>query len=149
MGISKKIKEAREISKQAIYEFLMKYVLLHGEDVTEYDLNEFGLCEEEEYGVKVLKVLNMFDNGGCCFSYALHHSLDIYMYMAFHCLYVIEDEDGQSLKYYALINDGHAFDEEDSEPDHSDVYTLPLSCLDQFLDFVEHYEDKITSIDYE
>ena len=64
------IKEA----KNAIVNAMMKVVMEHGYDFHnfyDYYYNDFGIVEEEdEENTKVLKIIDIFNNGGCCFPHA-------------------------------------------------------------------------------
>ena len=69
------IKEAKSVLVKA----MMKVVMEHGDDFHDfydYYYNEFGIVEEEdEENTKVLKIIDMFNNGGCCFPYAFLYVL--------------------------------------------------------------------------
>lgn len=132
------IEKAKEIITHAI----MQYVLDKGEDFTDYDRNEFGIEEEDEG--KVLKMLDIFNNGGCYFPWTDQHAVDDdngFYHYAFQCLYVVEDEYHQRyLKYYMFYSEGTEFDEDGSEPDHDYVDSLPLQILDKLISFIASYD---------
>ena len=143
-----KMKHAIELAKENIVNALMQYVMNVGEDFSDYHRNEFGIEEEEdEEDVKVLKVLNIFDNGGCYFPWTNSCQVDkkgmedFYWHtFAFHCLYVVEQDGIRDLKYYMLWNGGKEYHEEISEPDHDYVSTLPLQVMDRLIEYVNQYE---------
>lgn len=131
---------------------LMQYVMAVGNDFTETDYyrNEFGIDDDEEEGVSVLKVLDIFNNGGCYFPYTdlcqvdEEGKNDIYWYSyAFHCLYVIERDGIRYLKYYMLWNNGKEYNSDESEPDHGYVDMLSLQVLDKLVSFIGQYDQHI------
>ena len=68
------LKSTIEEAKKTLVNAIMKVVMEHGgdfHDFYDYYYNEFGIVEEEdEENTKVLKIIDMFNNGGCCFPYA-------------------------------------------------------------------------------
>lgn len=132
------------MAKERIVSAMMQYVLEEGEKFSDYHRIEFGI-EEEEDGAKVLKVMDIFNNGGCYFPWTEQHQVDDdcgwYTY-AFHCLYVVEEDGIRYLKYYMLWNDGTEYNENESEPEHDYVDTLPLQVLDKLISFIGRYDRK-------
>ena len=131
------------MAKERIVWAIKDYVMKAGDEISDYHRTEFGLDEEENEGIKILKVLNIFDNGGCCFPWTEQHQVDNgsswYTY-AFHCLYVVEENGIQGLKCYMLWNEGSEYDENESEPDHDFVDSLPLQVLDKLIAFIGRYD---------
>lgn len=137
-------------AKERIVWALKDYVMEVGEEFSDYHRDEFGI-EEEEDGAKVLKVLNIFDNGGCYFPWTELHQVESaegveagcccgwYSY-AFHCLYVIEQDGVLHLKYYMLWNNGTEYNSNESEPDHGHVGTLQLQVLDKLIAYIGEYD---------
>lgn len=133
------IKMLRQASDSAsdIIEFaLFNFVKSHGNAPTEYDLNEFGLDFEADEGNTITKVLNIFDNGGAYFSVQIspNESFDgsgagQFEHYAFQCLYIIESNGSEQLKYYAFANDGIRW-ELDAEPYHGKVSSLRLDVIE-------------------
>ena len=115
---------------------LMEYVRDNGEEMNEYFYNELGMDEEDEEGVKIVKVLDV-SNPGCYF--ACQHSVNFdpknsciehgFYHYAVWSLYIVRDADGkENLKYYMFVSNGTEY-EEDSEPDHDYVEGLSLADL--------------------
>ena len=94
------LKSAIEEAKRTLVNAMIKVVMEHGEDFHDsydYYFNDFGIDEEEtEENTKVLKIIDMFNNGGCCFPHA-------YMY---HQILPTEDKESKiewcSLAYWGL-----------------------------------------------
>lgn len=145
--------------KSVLTEALLEFVRENGEDVTQYEINEFGLEDDEDY--HVTKVYNFFDNGGCYFNVARNKFQSIkpedyktvdevfeklddeYLHNAFQCLYIeVDNETGhETLKYYNLWNTGVYFSDEMSEPEHGDVYELNLSELETIMGIITYTEN--------
>lgn len=132
------------MAKDRIIHAIKQYVLDKGEDYCDYDRDEFGIEEETEG--KVLKVLDILNNGGCCFPWSGSHVVDNntqFDHYAFQCLYVVEDKYHQHhLMYYMLYSEGTEFDDEGSEPEHDYVDSLPLQVIDKLIAFIECYDRK-------
>lgn len=130
-------------STERIVDAMMNYVLEVGEDFSDYHRDEFGIDEEDDEDVKVLKVLDIFNNGGCYFpvtdSCQVDENSGWYSY-AFHCLYVVEQDGERFLKYYMLWNGGKEYDSDVSEPDHDCVITLPLQVLGKLFLFMGKFD---------
>lgn len=143
MEILTPLQDAVCSAKDLLYLKLKEYVQQHGDDCTDYEVHQFGLDEEEG---KVTKVLNFFDNGGCCFFEPDQLNSDkledineknyndkLYenvTFSAYLCLYIVEYEDGtDELKAYRFYNGGVSFDDDQSEPDHTSAYDLTLLDL--------------------
>lgn len=125
---------------------LFNFVKQYGEEPTDYDINEFGLTEQDDGEGEITHVFNIFDNGGGYFAVqrtpndddvkddADSEYVDTFEHYAFQCLYIVRDDDGdETLKYYAFENGGLMWDDELSEPDHDRVATLRLDVLYQLL----------------
>ena len=136
---------------------ILQFVKENGDDLTDYDINEFGLDEGREGEETITKVWNFFDNGGCYFiETVLGKEFDIqsvrnnhagkdgweideavdeeiensFNFYAYQCLYIVVDENkNERLKYYRFYNCGACFDDEGSEPDHDYVSKLSLADL--------------------
>lgn len=123
---------------------ILQFVKEHGDDVSDYEINEFGLGEREDEGT-ITKVWNFFDNGGCyfneddCINSETLENIDdenwdekLYEGMthtAYLCLYIVVDDNGnERLKYYRFTNGGCKFDDDQAEPDHD--YVSKLSLVD-------------------
>ena len=116
---------------------LLKFVREKGDDCTDYEINQFGLEEEG-----VTKVYNFFDNVGCHFieqDYVNDDTLEgmdehnyyskLYQavtHTAYLCIYILQKNGKERLRYYRFYNGGVAFDDVDAEPEHGDVSSLPL-----------------------
>lgn len=145
----KYLEAVRDNAKMAIINAILQYVKEHGEDVTDYDINEFGLDGDMEDGCTVTKVFDFFNNGGCfyCNSSVNDRKLEdiddgnwydkLYSgitHTAIQCLYIVVDENGNEyLKYYQFYNGGVDFDDDQAEPDHDDAMHLSLIDLDFIL----------------
>ena len=110
------LKDFKYLCQQMLVSKMLEYVREHGEDVTDYERNEFGLEDGEDY--QVTKVLNFFDNGGCVFtlnqgSYFVTHAV--------LCLYIEEFQGKEYLMSYSLYNEGTEYDSDKSEPDHDSL----------------------------
>ena len=126
---------------------ILDFVRENGDDdISDYEINEFGLDEGCEGEDVITKVWNFFDNGGCWFneddginSETLANINDKNWYdklyegithTAYQCLYIVVDKDGaEHLKYYRFYNGGVVFDEDQAEPDHGYVNKLPIIDL--------------------
>lgn len=113
---------------------LTEYVRENGEEMSDYFYDEHGIDEEDEEGVKVVKVLDVSESG-CHF--ACQHSVnredscvdDRFYHYAIWSLYIVREADGtERLKYYMFHSDGIEY-EEDSEPDHDYVSSLTIADL--------------------
>jgi hypothetical protein len=137
----------------ALVKTMLQFVNEHGDDVTDYEINEFGLDEGREGEGAITKVWNFFDNGGCWFneddginSEKLESINDKNWYdklyegvthTAYQCLYIVVDKDGvEHLKYYRFYNGGVVFDEDQAEPDHGYVSKLPLLDLSYIIEAI-------------
>lgn len=131
---------------------ILQFVKEHGDDVTDYEINEFGLGEREDEGT-ITKVWNFFDNGGChfneddCINSETLENIDdenwyekLYEGMthtAYQCLYVVVDKEGnEHLKYYRFYNGGVTFDDDQAEPDHGYVNRLTLVDLNYIIEAI-------------
>ncbi len=147
MDIKDLILVARECQERLI-KALTEYVREHGEEMSDYYYNEFGMEEEDEEGVKIVKVLNTSEMG-CFFStqfkvndeslkdigrhdegFEIYDKLtDSFHYATYWAFYIVRDSLGrEDLKYYKFYNDGVCYDD-DSDPDHDFVETLGLEDL--------------------
>lgn len=132
---------------------ILDFVRENGDDVTDYEINEFGLDEGREGEGTITKVWNFFDNGGCWFneddginSETLENINDKNWYdklyegithTAYLCLYIVVDDNGnERLKYYRFTNGGYKFDEDQAEPDHGYVHKLPLLDLSYIIEAI-------------
>lgn len=143
------VEPLRQVSSQCISDIetaLFNFVKQYGEEVTQYDIDEFGLTEQEDGEGEITHVFNLFDNGGGFFAVqrtpnddavkedAESEYVDTFEHYAFQCLYIVRDDEGdECLKYYAFENGGIEWDDELSEPDHDYVRTLRLDVLEQLL----------------
>lgn len=135
----------QESCRRRLENAILQFVKEHGEDLTSYEINEFGLDEDREGEGTITKVWNFFDNGGCYFneddglnSNTLEDIDDENWYdklyegmthTAYQCLYIVVDDDGnERLKYYRFSNGGCNFDDDQAEPDHD--YVSKLSLVD-------------------
>lgn len=158
------IKELTELEcnlKYILVDKLKEFVKENGEEIGDYERNEFGLDEDEQDGVTLTKVLNFFDNGGCYFPTtrkvltefepwsqesvedAAEELSDKFMYWTFQCLYIEVDEDlttKENLKYYTFYNDGTYFSDGFSEPEHDYVFNLPLEVVCKIIDVIDKSE---------
>lgn len=152
----------RDMMENAILQFVKE----HGDELTDYEINEFGLDEGREGEGTITKVWNFLDNGGCYFMKAgINKDLDIqeirdnqdnpdetwetdraidvaidntFDYSAFQCLYIVVDDDGnERLKYYRFTNGGCKFDDDQAEPDHDYVSKLSLVDLSYIIAAIE------------
>lgn len=138
------LKEFQYLCQKMLVSKMLDYVREHGEDVTDYERNEFGLEDDED--CKITKVLNFVDNGGCCFSLPngvnideefecddlLEFQLKTENYITFYavqCLYIEEFNGTEYLMSYSLYNGGLRFLDDLSEPDHQ-------SMLNESLEYV-------------
>ena len=125
---------------------ILGFVRDNGEEVTEYEINEFGLDEERMGEGSITKVYNFFDNGGCFFyepsgvndetlndvneNNFYEKTYNSTTHTAYQCLYIVVGEDGsECLKYYRFTNGGLNFDSDQAEPDHGKVENLNLLDL--------------------
>lgn len=122
------IEDRLTVIVKAIGEDFSEAICGKGETAFNYYREEFGMDEEDEDGVKITKVLNFFDNGGCVFTTSIINSEE-FTTSAFYALYIVETETEEQLKYYRFYNDDTKYDIETSEPDHDYVSQLNLSEL--------------------
>lgn len=152
----------RDMMENAILQFVKE----HGDELTDYEINEFGLDEGREGEGTITKVWNFLDNEGCYFMKAgINKDLDIqeirdnqdnpdetwetdraidvaidntFDYSAFQCLYIVVDDNGnERLKYYRFTNGGCKFDDDQAEPDHDYVSKLSLVDLSYIIAAIE------------
>ena len=133
-----------ELAKSQLVTALQLFVMEHGEEMSDYYYNEFGMYEEDEEGVKILKVLNVSDTG-CCFACQRNVNDDtledlqdederldalseVFYHYTIWSIYAVREKDKILLKYYMFCNDG-VYYTEDSDPDHGYVDTLSLADL--------------------
>ena len=147
------LKSAIEEAKRILVNAMIKVVMEHGEDFHnnyDYYFNDFGINEEEtEDNTKVLKIIDMYNGGGCCFPHAyMHHETfptgDKESWLEWHSfafwgLYVVEEENKLYLKYYVLYNEGMEYDSDISEPDHDYAQTLSLDELEKLSGYLQCY----------
>lgn len=147
-----RVNEAMDGAKRMLVNALTDYVMWSGEDFHEsydYYRNEFGIDEEEtEENTKVLKIVNIYDNGGCYFPFSKRRDLTSvedggeidWFSIAFYALYVVEEYGVKQLKYYALWNQGNRYNSDVSEPDHGYVIELLLQELEKLATFILDYD---------
>lgn len=143
-------------AKKVLIDALKEFVLKNGEEMCSYYYNEFGMYEEDD-GLKIVKVLNLFDNGGCFFavqdsvcdrdlSFDIHDSSEkiwdnialSFGFSTFWSIYLVRDAEGyEELKYYRFYNSGVQYDNEGSEPDHDSVEYLTLNMITLIYNAVE------------
>jgi len=147
MDIKDLIMVARNCQEQLI-KVLTEYVREHGEEMSDYFYDEFGMEEEDEEGVKITHVLNTSEMG-CFFArqfkvndetlkdigrhdegFEIFDKLEkSFHYATYWAFYIVKDADGnENLKYYCFYNDGVCY-QEDSDPDHDYVERLSLDEL--------------------
>lgn len=145
MEIKDLIMTARQ-AQEMMVGALMEYVREHGDDMNDYYYNELGINEEDEEGVKVVKVLDVSDPG-CAFAIQEQVNDDsmrmywedgsyseaawcCFHHHAFWAFYIVREADGEeTLKYYQFHNQGLVYDDTESEPDHDNVEYLSLAQL--------------------
>lgn len=162
----KLLKTANELAKETLIKAITDYVMENGENMSDYYYNEFGMEEEDEDGVKIVKVLDTSDPG-CTFARQFKtndDSLDdlsdsdecdeiidkledSFHYATYWAFYIVRNADGsEDLKYYCFYNNGVCYSE-DSDPDHGYVCNLTLedlSCIvDNLITYDCVYEDGI------
>ncbi len=139
---------AMENAKKMLIESMTEFVRKNGEEMSDYYYNEFGMDEEDEEGVKIVKVYDTSDQG-CCFARQFKTDDDTlenigrddegfeifdklensFHYATYWALYIVREADGtENLKYYCFYNDGVCY-QEDSEPDHNYVFWLTLEDI--------------------
>jgi hypothetical protein len=126
--------------------------------MNEYFYNEFGMYDEDEEGVKIIRVLDL-SQIGCFFARQFKvnddelrdicrddHGFEIFdkierafTYSTIWALYVVEGHGMQSLKYYRFYNDGVCY-QEDSEPDHDYATNLSLTDLHHIYWAITNFE---------
>ena len=147
MDIKDLVTVARKCQEQLI-KALTEYVREHGEEMSDYFYNEFGMYEEDEDGVKITHVLDTSEIG-CAFArqfkvndetlsdigrhdegFEIFDKLEkSFHYATYWAFYIVKDADGnENLKYYCFYNDGVCY-QEDSDPDHDYVERLSLDEL--------------------
>ena len=140
-SIMNSISKANEMIADAITE----YVKMRGEDFTEYHRKRFGIDEEAaDPDVKVLKVFNIIDNGGCKFlwtpQYQMLDKCEWYSF-DFHSLYVVEENGDEYLKCHMLENEGIWDKPDKSCSRHSYVSELSPQIIDKLVSFIFDYEN--------
>ena len=147
------LKSAIVEAKRILVNAMIKVVMEHDEDFHnnyDYYFNNFGINEEEtEDNTKVLKIVDMYNGGGCCFPHAyMHHETfptgDKESWLEWHSfaflgLYVVEVENKFYLKYYVLYNEGMEYDSNISEPDHDYTQTFSLDELEKLSEYLQCY----------
>ena len=142
--------QACESLKYDIIQKLLRFVRDNGEVADDYEFDEFGLDIYEDEDNHVTMVLNFFDNNGCYFfepdsvnndklrdittenyENVLYENV---VHTAYQCLYIVEDENGrETLNYYRFTNGGLTWDDDQSEPDHGNCFSLNLIDLHYIL----------------
>ncbi len=139
------LKTARDRAKDSLIESLTDYVRRNGDEMSDYYYNEFGINDEDEDGIKVIKVLDTSEVG-CFFArqflvgdetlrdinrnddgYEIFDKLEnSFYYATYWAFYIVTDSNGnECLKFYCFYNDGVCY-QEDSDPLHERVDKLSL-----------------------
>lgn len=142
-------------AQEMLLNALTEYVRENGEEMCDYYYNEFGMYEEDEEGVKIIKVLDTSEKG-CAFSkqfkvndenlkdmsrhddeFEIYDKLtDSFNYSTYWAFYIVQEADGtERLKYYKFYNDGVQY-EDDSEPDHDYADSLGLEDLHYIIEAI-------------
>lgn len=154
---AKQLVKTRETYRVMLVDAILQFVRENGEDLTDYEINEFGLDEGRDGEENITKVYNFFDNGGCYFYEPSAFNDDTLedineenfydktyegtTYSAYQCLYIVVDANGnESLKYYRFTNGGLNFDDDQSEPDHDYAAKLPLLDLNYIITAIGNIE---------
>ena len=146
-----------EEARNILIEAITKVVMEHGEDFHEhydYYRDDFGIDEEEtEENTKVLKIIDIYNHGGCCFPQALiqhvifsdkdKESRINWLSIAFGGLYVVEVDGKLLLKYYLFYNEGMEYDSDISDPDHDYASNLSLHELEILSGYLMAYVEQM------
>ena len=146
-----------EEARNILIEAITKVVMEHGEDFHEhydYYRDDFGIDEEEtEENTKVLKIIDIYNHGGCCFPQAfIQHvifpdkdkeSRINWLSIAFWGLYVVEENGKLLLKYYLFYNEGMEYDSDISDPDHNYASNLSLHELEMLCGYLMAYVEQM------
>ena len=139
---------------------LTEYVREHGDEMCNYYRDEFGMCEEDEEDVKIVKVLDV-SYEGCYYSFQgrindarldnidyddendVRNKLDsCFSHYAIWSLYIVREADGtEKLKYYMFVNNGVNY-KDSSEPDHDYVNRLRISDLSNIYSAIIKFHKK-------
>ena len=147
------LNNAIKTAKNTLVNAMINIVMEYGDDFHDsydYYRNDFGIDEEEtEENTKVLKIIDIFNNGGCCFPYGYMYNVTIpskgkktkiYWYTsAFWGLYVVEEYKKLYLKYYRFENEGMKYNSYESEPDHYYAINLTLQELEKLMKYLLDY----------
>ena len=151
------LQRALEEACDTLVATMLQVVMEHGEDFHEhydYYRDEFGIDEEEtEENTKVLKIIDIFNHGGCCFPQALiqhvifsdmdKESRINWLSIAFGGLYVVEVDGKLLLKYYLFYNEGMEYDSDISDPDHNYASNLSLHELEMLCGYLMAYVEQM------
>lgn len=159
--IAKELTKFEQTLNNILVRELLQYVKERGSDISQIERDEFGLDEDDEgNGVRLTKILNFYDNGGCYFPTTRKALTDVepynketvdelqeelsdsFMYWAFQCLYIEIDEGlspKENLKYYCFYNDGTWFSDL-AEPEHDFVNALPLEVVCKIIDVIRVHD---------
>jgi hypothetical protein len=153
------IESAISQAKRILIDYLTDYVRKNGDNMTDYYYNEFGIDEEDEDEVEVIKVLDTSEIGVCfarqfCankdvenidrddFGFEIFDKLEeIFHYATYWAFYIVKKGDNEYLKYYCFYNDGVCY-QDDSEPDHGFVEQLTLEDIANILEVLSQSEKK-------
>lgn len=134
---------AESSCKDILYGKLKDFVLEHGEEMCDYFRDEYGMDEEENEDVTITNVIDLASHG-CYFALPLKFQTEgedpdnDFLFDAFWSLYTVKDNTTGKieLKYYRFYNYGITFDDDSSEPDHDDAYSLSMVELAYIYDAV-------------
>lgn len=129
-------------AKATMVEAIKQFVLTYGEDFSNYYRDEMGIDDEEDGEATVCGVIDIFNNGGCYFPTTTSFQVEQdtrWESVAFHCLYVVEEDGDRELMYYALYNDGMEYDSDISEPEHGYVRDLSYEELVKLIKWLDDY----------
>lgn len=153
------IESAISQAKLMLIDYLTDYVRKNGDEMSDYFYNEFGINDEEEEGVKVIKVLEtseigvsfarQFNANKCAenidrddLGFEVFDKLEnTFHYATYWAFYIVKNGDDEYLKYYCFYNDGVCY-QEDSEPDHGFVVNLTLEDIANILEVLSQSEKK-------
>lgn len=136
--------------KQILVTSLTEFVISNGDDFKESNdcyRNVFGINEDKyEDDTKILKVIDITNNGGCYFPWSNSYKMNnidnqVYewRYSMFYALYLVEEYGIERLKCCVLEDVGVECDSNKCELKHCYVELLSLQELEKLCEFCMGY----------
>lgn len=144
----KTVQTATTLMVDAIRKFVNEY----GEELGQYEIDEFGIYPEDYEG-EITKVFDIWNDAGC--NFAMQHNSNIgtiddlceqdkehqavrdyFTHYVFQAFYIVRYPDGREEVFSsAMESDGICYDDM-SEPNHSNMALLPLPILGMIVETI-------------